>query len=74
MRLAIWQIFTTKVNPIIGLHDLYLRNLAFGAKLGWKMYTNIDSLWLCIMRDKYLDSNNDTHIFMIANPPPRSAM
>ena len=40
----------------IGLHDMSKRNIAFGAKLIWRMLRNPESKWCKIMQGKYLDS------------------
>ena len=52
-----------------GLHDLQLGNIAFGVDLSWKMYTCPTSLWVHIIKLKYLDSQNSNWILPITNPP-----
>lgn len=58
----------------VGLQDISKRNLAFGGKLIWHMYSKPDSKWCSLMRAKYLDSQNTTRIFTMLNPPEGSAM
>lgn len=38
-----------------GMRDLFLKNKALGAKLTWKIYSNLDTKWCQIMIHKYLD-------------------
>lgn len=38
----------------LGIKSAKKQNLALLAKLGWKMYTQEDCLWVNILRDKYL--------------------
>ena len=52
-----------------GIHDLSLRNEAFGGKLIWHMYTKSQSTWCTIMQQKYLDNNDPSRVLSISNPP-----
>ena len=56
----------------VGIHDLSLRNEAFGGKLIWHMYTKSQSTWCTIMQKKYLDNNDPTRVLSISNPPKGS--
>ena len=51
------------------MHDLTKRNVAFGGKLGCKMYTKPQSTWCKIMQQKYLDNNDPSRILSILDPP-----
>ena len=42
----------------IGLHKISAINLAYQAKLAWKILTNHNSLWVRLMRSKYLRQQN----------------
>lgn len=33
-------------------------NMAFIAKLGWRLLNERDALWVCVMRDKYVKHEN----------------
>lgn len=50
-----------------GLRKMALQNIALGAKLSWKMYTEPQKLWCKIFRKKYLDSENPCRIFTVEN-------
>lgn len=39
---------------VLGVRRLREWNIAFMAKLGWKMLTNTDKLWVRIFNEKYL--------------------
>ena len=57
-----------------GIHDLALRNEAFGGKLIWHMYTKSQSTWCKIMQQKYLDNNEPSRVLSISNPPKGSVV
>ncbi|GLJ40125.1 hypothetical protein SUGI_0821990 [Cryptomeria japonica] len=56
-----------KVDGGIGLRKMNLQNLALGAKLAWKMYSNPQKGWCRLMSLKYLDSHEPERIFTLAN-------
>lgn len=57
-----------KLSSGVGIHNISKRNLAFGGKLVWHMYSKSDSKWCQIMQAKYLGSLNPSRIFTISNP------
>ena len=48
------KICRPKQNGGIGLRKTAAVNQAFQSKLGWKIVTNQNSIWVRIMRNKYL--------------------
>ena len=50
----------------VGIHDLSIRNEAFGGKLIWHMYCKFQHMWCKIMRKKYLDNNDPSRILTIS--------
>ena len=54
--ISLKEMIYEKDNSGIGLHNMSKRNIAFGAKLIWRMLRNPKSKWCKIMQGKYLDS------------------
>ena len=48
------KICRPKQNGGIGLHKTVALNQAYQSKLAWKICTNQNSMWVCLMRTKYL--------------------
>ena len=53
----------------VGIHNLAIRNQAYGGKLIWKMIHKPNSLWCQIMQSKYLDSLDPLRILTALNLP-----
>lgn len=56
------------------IHSLESQNLALGAKLVWKLYDNLLSLWARIMFAKYLSNGSRESIFRAMTLPKGSAI
>lgn len=52
-----------------GIRSLENQNLALGAKLVWKLYDNLDSLWANIMFAKYFNNGIRESIFCASSLP-----
>lgn len=62
---AAWFLVYNPTNPGgLGIRNLRLWNLAFMAKLGWKILNNPNKLWIRIFIDKYLQRDS----FMNCHP------
>ena len=56
----------------VGIHDLALRNKAYGGKLVWKMLNKLHNMWCMIMKSKYLDPMDPIHIIIAEDLPQGS--
>jgi hypothetical protein len=66
LSLKAWDsICIPKVLGGLGIRKMRDVNLALIAKLGWKMLTNPDSLWVAQLKGKYLHSKS-----FLSPPPP----
>lgn len=73
--LLAWDKFCQpKVKGGAGLRDSHKRNVSLRAKLVWNLYTNLNQMWVKVLRAKYLDSLDDHRIFTISNTPKGSAI
>lgn len=59
IHLVNWnQVCKKKDNGGLGLKKANVQNLALLSKLSWKMINDEDSLWVHILKDKYLKNHN----------------
>lgn len=56
----------------VGFHNLPNRNLAFGGKLVWKMYSHPSLKWCQLMQQKYLDNLDPSRVISTLDPPKGS--
>lgn len=58
----------------VGLHNLHARNLAFGGKLVWKVFSQPNIKWCRLMQEKYLDNLDTSRILQVLDPPKGSTI
>lgn len=75
ISLVAWdKVYLPKDLGGIGIRNLENQNLSLGAKLVWKLYEYLDSLWAQIIYAKYLNNGPREYIFQISNLPSGSVM
>ena len=74
LLVSIRNVAKEKVEGGLGLHDIHIRFLAFGARVAWNMYAHSHAYWVQIMQAKYLDFPLNIRILTVVNPLARSVM